>query len=126
MRWGVLGTGHIAGTFATDVPTYSSGVVAAVGSRDRDKAQAFIDAHPATAKGGAARAHGSYEELVADDKVEAVYIATPHAFHAEHALLALEAGKPVLVEKSFTVNAAQVRRVLDTARERGLFVMEAM
>ncbi len=126
LRWGVLGAGSIAGTFATDVPTLSSGVIAAVGSRDRDKAQAFIDSHPATAKGGPARAHGSYEELVADDEVEAVYVATPHAFHAEHALLALEAGKPVLVEKSFTVNAAQARRVLDAACQRGLFVMEAI
>ncbi|MCL3776752.1 MULTISPECIES: Gfo/Idh/MocA family oxidoreductase [unclassified Actinomyces] len=126
LRWGILGAGTIAGTFATDVPHLSSGVIAAVGSRDRDRAQAFIDAHPATAKGGAARAHGSYEELVADDEVEAVYVATPHAFHAEHALLALEAGKPVLVEKPFTVNTAQARRVLEAARERGLFAMEAM
>ncbi|WP_167202594.1 Gfo/Idh/MocA family protein [Actinomyces respiraculi] len=126
LRWGILGAGTIAGTFATDVPNFSSGIIAAVGSRDRDKAQAFIDARPATAKGGTARAHGSYEELVTNDEVEAVYVATPHAFHAEHALMALEAGKPVLVEKPFTVNTAQARRVLETARERGLFAMEAM
>ncbi|WP_172121067.1 Gfo/Idh/MocA family protein [Actinomyces faecalis] len=126
IRWGILGAGGIAGRFATDVPNLSSGVIAAVGSRDRSKAQTFIDAHPGTGKGGAARAHGSYEELVADPEVDAVYVATPHMFHAEQALLALRAGKPVLVEKSFTVNASQAREVLDLAQSQGLFAMEAM
>lgn len=126
LRWGVLGAGGIAGTFATDVPSLSSGVVCAVGSRDRERAQAFIDAHPTTAKGGPARAYGSYEDLLADPEVEAVYVATPHAFHHAHAVAALQAGKHVLVEKAFTQSAAQAAEVLDLARERGLFAMEAM
>lgn len=126
LAWGVLGAGHIAGTFMYAVPAYSSGRVVAVGSRDLDRARAFVDAYPQAGKGGAVHAHGSYEDLVADPEVEAVYVATPHAYHAEHALLALEAGKPVLVEKAFTRSADQARTVLDAARGRGLFAMEAM
>lgn len=126
LRWGIIGAGGIAGKFATDVPNLSSGVVCAVGSRSKDRAQAFIDAHPGTAKGGAARAYGSYEGLLADPEVEAVYVASPHSFHHRHALAALEAGKHVLVEKSFTQSAAQAREVLAAAADRGLFAMEAM
>ncbi|MBE6474195.1 MAG: Gfo/Idh/MocA family oxidoreductase [Actinomyces ruminicola] len=126
LRWGILGAGGIAATFATDVPAFSSGRIVAVGSRDRARAQAFIDAHPDAGKGQSVRAHGSYEALVGDPDVDAVYIATPHNFHCEQALLALEAGKPVLVEKSFTRNAAEARRVFDAARAANLFAMEAM
>ncbi|MBW3069285.1 MULTISPECIES: Gfo/Idh/MocA family oxidoreductase [unclassified Actinomyces] len=126
LRWGILGAGGIASTFATDVPAFSSGRIVAVGSRDRARAQAFIDAHPDAGKGQPVRAHGSYEALVGDPEVDAVYVATPHNFHCEQALLALEAGKPVLVEKSFARNAAEARRVFDAARATGLFVMEAM
>ncbi|MDO4243375.1 MAG: Gfo/Idh/MocA family oxidoreductase [Actinomyces sp.] len=126
LGWGVLGPGGIASTFATDVPAYSSGRVVAVGSRDPQRARAFVEAHPAAGKGQEVRAHSSYEKLVADPEVEAVYVATPHAFHAEHALLALEAGKPVLVEKAFTRDADQARTVLEEASRRGLFAMEAM
>lgn len=125
LRWGIIGAGGIAGTFYHDAQAWSSARVAAVASRDRDRARAFIDAHPLDGI-EPARALGSYEELVADPEVEAVYVATPHAFHAEHARLALEAGKPVLVEKSFTRNTAEARAVLDLARERGTFAMEAM
>ncbi|WP_147680794.1 Gfo/Idh/MocA family protein [Actinomyces ruminicola] len=126
LRWGVLGAGGIAATFATDVPAFSSGRIVAVGSRDRARAQAFIDAHPDAGKGQSVRAHGSYEALVGDPDVDAVYIATPHNFHCEQALLALGAGKPVLVEKSFTRSAAEARRVFDAARAANLFAMEAM
>lgn len=126
LRWGILGAGHIAGTFARDVPAYSSGLVTAVGSRDAARARALIEARPGAGGGEAVRAHGSYEALVSDPGVDAVYVATPHAFHADHALLALEAGKPVLVEKAFARSAAETRRVLDAARRRGLFAMEAM
>lgn len=125
LRWGIIGAGGIAGTFYHDAQAWSSARVVAVGSRDRDRAQAFIDDHPMEGI-EPARALGSYDELVEDPEVEAVYVATPHALHAEHARLALEAGKPVLVEKSFTRNAAEARAVLDLARERGLFAMEAM
>lgn len=69
---------------------------------------------------------GSYEQLVADDEVDVVYVATPHTFHFAHAGLALEAGRPVLVEKPFTANATDARRLVELARNRGLFAMEAM
>ncbi|RRC96243.1 Gfo/Idh/MocA family protein [Schaalia canis] len=120
LRWGILGAGGIAGTFARDVPAYSSGRIVAVASRDHERAQSFAHAH------GIGRVHDSYEQLVADPQVDAIYVATIHPMHAEHALLAIEAGKPVLVEKAFTMTAAQARRVFDAARERGVFVMEAM
>lgn len=125
LRWGIIGAGGIASTFHWNVQAYSSGRVVAVGSRDVERAERFIAEH--TPEGmERARGLGSYEELVADPEVEAVYVATPHAFHAEHARLALEAGKPVLVEKSFTRNAAEARDLLTLARGRGLFAMEAM
>lgn len=120
LRWGILGAGGIAGTFAHDVPAYSSGQVVAVAARDRARAEAFAQDH------GIERMHDSYEQLVADPQVDAIYVATIHPMHAEHALLTIEADKPVLVEKAFTMSAAQARRVFDAARERGVFVMEAM
>ena len=120
LRWGIIGAGGIAGVFADDVPAYSSGRVTAVGARSLDRAQAFADEH------GIPTAYGSYEELVSSPDIDAVYVATVHTFHAEHALLALRAGKPVLVEKGFTVNADQARQVFAEAESRGLAVMEAM
>lgn len=120
LRWGIIGAGGIAHTFATDVPAHTRSVVTAVGARDLARASDFADAH------GIPHAWGSYEELVEDPEVDAVYVATIHPRHADNAVLALRAGKPVLVEKSFTMDAAQARRVLDTARARSLFAMEAM
>lgn len=119
-RWGILGAGGIARQFLADARQATACEVTAVGSRDRDRAEAFAAAH------GIENAHGSYEDLVASDAIDAVYVATPHSEHRAHALLALEAGKPVLVEKAFTRNASEAREVLDTARRRGLFAMEAM
>ncbi|GAA4419778.1 Gfo/Idh/MocA family oxidoreductase [Georgenia halophila] len=120
LRWGILGAGGIARKFATEVPANSSQQVVAVGSRSVDKAEEFAQAH------GIGRAHGSYAGLLADPEVDVVYVATPHSHHREHAVLALEAGKPVLVEKAFTRNAGEAREVLAVAEERGLFAMEAM
>ncbi|MFC8681609.1 Gfo/Idh/MocA family protein [Microbacterium ureisolvens] len=118
-RWGILGPGGIARAFTSDLRTAGLDV-AAVGSRRRETAEAFA------ADFGIPRAHGSYEELVADPEVDIVYIATPHPMHAGNALLALEAGKHVLVEKAFTLNAAEAATVRDAAAERGLLAMEAM
>jgi len=120
LRWGILAAGGIARKFAADIPQHTASTVVAVGSRSRERAEEFATAN------GVARAHGSYEDLVADPEVEAVYVASPHSEHRDHALLAIEAGKHVLVEKSFTRNAAEAREVLDAARERGVFAMEAM
>jgi predicted dehydrogenase len=91
-----------------------------VGSRTPAAATSFAAEH------GIARAHGSWAELVADDEVDVVYVATPHPAHAEAALLALAAGKHVLVEKAFTMDAAQAHAVVDAARAEKLFAMEAM
>ncbi|MBW9110908.1 Gfo/Idh/MocA family protein [Microbacterium ureisolvens] len=118
-RWGILGPGGIARAFAGDLRTAGLDI-AAVGSRRRATAEAFA------ADFGIAHAHGSYEDLVTDPDVDIVYIATPHPMHAANALLALEAGKHVLVEKAFTLNAAEAAAVRDAAADRGLLAMEAM
>jgi predicted dehydrogenase len=119
LRWGILGPGGIARAFTSDLRTAGLDV-AAVGSRRLESAQAFA------ADFGIPRAYGSYQELVADPDVDIVYIATPHPMHAGQALLALEAGKHVLVEKPFTLNAAEAEAVAAAAAERGLLAMEAM
>ncbi|MFT3861591.1 Gfo/Idh/MocA family protein [Micropruina sp.] len=119
LRWGLLGAGGIAGVFAQNLLAEGF-TVQAVAARDGAKAQAFAD------RFGIATAHEGYEALVADPEVDAVYVNTTHNFHAEHALLAIEAGKPVLVEKAFTVTAAEARRVAEAARAAGVFVLEAM
>jgi predicted dehydrogenase len=119
IRWGILGAGGIADTFVNDL--IAAGIaVAAVGSRDADKARRFADDH------GIATAHGSYDDLVADPEVDAVYVATPHVFHEQNALLAIRAGKHVLVEKPFTVSADEAGRVLAAARAAGVVALEAM
>lgn len=120
IRWGVIAPGGIARDWTAALHATTASRVAAVGSRSLDRAQAFADEF------GVERAYGSYEELVADDGIDAVYVASPHSEHRDHALLALQAGKPVLVEKAFTRNAAEAKQVIDVARERGLLVVEAM
>lgn len=119
LRWGILGAGGIAATFTSDLQGAGS-TVSAVGSRDLAKAREFAD------RAGVPGAHGSYDDLVADPEVDVVYVATPHPFHAENALLAIAAGKHVLVEKAFTVNATEAERVFAAAREAGVVVLEAM
>ncbi len=120
LRWGILSTGGIAHTFASDLRFIDEGVVVAVGSRNQSSADAFGDEFDVPHR------HGSYEALVADDDVDVIYVATPHPFHLANASLALEAGKPVLVEKAFTMNAPQARELVDLSRAKGLFMMEAM
>jgi predicted dehydrogenase len=120
LRWGILGTGLIAHAFARDLTLSESGVVAAVGSRSQAGADRFA------AEFGVGRAHGGYESLVADPEVDAVYVATPHPMHRDNAILALRAGKPVLVEKPFAMNAGEAAEIVGVAREMGLFAMEAM
>ncbi len=120
IRWGIIGTGGIAQTFAADLEHTDSGTVAAVGSRRQETADAFGE------RFGVSRRHDSYEALVEDPEVDVVYVSTPHPMHHPDAMLALRAGKPVLVEKPFTMNAAEAEEIVATARERGLFAMEAM
>jgi predicted dehydrogenase len=120
LRWGVLGTGWIADRFVASLGRHTRQVVTAVGSRSGDSAGR------AAAAWGAERAHGSYEALVADPDVDVVYVATPHNHHLPHALLAIAAGKHVLVEKPVGLDAAEARAIGDAARDAGLFCMEAM
>ncbi|MBT0773064.1 Gfo/Idh/MocA family oxidoreductase [Kineosporia sp. J2-2] len=120
LRWGIIGTGGIAARFAADTALLDGTQVTAVGSRTVERAAGFA------ADQGIPAHHGSYQALVADPSVDAVYVATPHPFHAEHALLAIAAGKHVLVEKPFTMNAVEARTVVEAARRAGVFCMEAM
>ncbi|MCW4385154.1 Gfo/Idh/MocA family oxidoreductase [Salinibacterium sp. SYSU T00001] len=119
LRWGILGPGGIARAQTRDLLA-NGFTVTAVGSRRQESARAFAEEF------GIPTAHGSYEALVADPDVDVIYVATPHPFHVSGALLALDAGKHVLLEKPFTVTAADARAVVDRARERGLVVLEAM
>jgi predicted dehydrogenase len=120
LRWGIIGTGRIAHTFASDLRLINEGVVVAVGSRSQGSANAFGDEFDV------ANRHGSYESLVGDPEVDVVYVATPHPMHFDNAMLALEHGKPVLVEKAFTMNGAEARELVQAARAKDLFMMEAM
>ncbi|MFZ1996924.1 MAG: Gfo/Idh/MocA family oxidoreductase [Solirubrobacteraceae bacterium] len=120
LRWGILGTGGIARTFASDLQLTDSGVIGAVGSRSRGSADRFAD------ELGIESRHFSYESLVADPAVDVVYVATPHPMHRDNAILALSAGKPVLVEKPFAMNATEAIEIVEVARANALFAMEAM
>ncbi|MBN8217400.1 MAG: aldo/keto reductase [Spirochaetes bacterium] len=119
LRWGILGTGGIAKAFARGVAHSRTGVLAAVGSRSADGAEKF------GAEFGVPRRHPSYEALLADREVDAVYIATPHPFHAELSMRAAEAGKHVLCEKPASLNAAMVAAVIECAQRHKVFFMEA-
>jgi predicted dehydrogenase len=120
VRWGILGAGGIAATVGADIAATPGNEVVAVGSRDAARAAAFAGTLQIP------RSYGSYADLVDDDDLDVIYVATTHGQHHEHALLALGAGKPVLVEKAFTLNARQAREVVAEARRRDLFCMEAM
>jgi predicted dehydrogenase len=120
VRWGIVSTGKIATAFVKDLALLEECEVAAVGARRQESADAFAARH------GIPRAYGDYRSLVADPGVDVVYVGTPHALHREHVELAFEAGKPVLCEKAFTLTAAETEHLVALARERGLFLMEAM
>jgi predicted dehydrogenase len=120
LRWGIISTGGIARTFVNDLQYTESGVAVAVGSRTIEAANTFAD------RFGIAHRYGSYEELVADPDVDAVYVGTPHPMHFENARLALENNKPVLVEKAFTMTAHDAIELIELARAKKLFLMEAM
>lgn len=119
VRWGILGTGFIADLQASDLAEHGF-TIQAVGSRSAASATEFAAKFPI------ASAHGSYEDLVADPDVDVVYLSTPHPFHHENALLALNAGKHVLIEKPFAMNAWQARESVDLAEAKGLVALEAM
>jgi predicted dehydrogenase len=120
VRWGIVGPGNIAASVMPDFAHVPGASVVAVASRSAERAQDFAD------RFGIGRTYGSYAGIVADDEVDVLYIATPHPQHHEVALAAIEAGKSLLVEKSFTATVAGAEEVIRAARDRGVFVMEAM
>lgn len=120
LRWGVLAPGEIANDWVTTVHANSDQRVVAVASRTLSRAEAFASKH------SIARAYGSYDELVGDPEVDVVYIASPHSEHRNLALLAINAGKHVLVEKPIALNEAQAVEIAEAARAAGVFAMEAM
>ena len=120
MKVGILGAGSIARAMAMAVNGLEGVEGYAVASRDLSKAQAFCDTW------GFQKAYGSYEEMLQDPQVELVYVATPHSHHFEHTRLCIEHGKPALVEKAFTANAAQARELIAMAERKGVFLTEAI
>jgi predicted dehydrogenase len=120
LRWGILGSGWIAEQFIASARAHTRQEIAAVGSRSREKAKAFA------AEWRIATAHGSYEALVTDPGLDVIYVATPHNLHHEHVLLALDAGKHVLVEKPMALNRAQAAEMVALARAKGVFFAEAL
>lgn len=120
IRVGILGAGNIAGKMAQTLAGMERARAYAAASRDIEKAEAFAK------KWGVEKAYGSYEEMLLDEKVDLVYVATPHSHHYRHIRMCLEHGKHVLCEKAFTVNAKQAREVLELARKKGLLLTEAI
>ena len=120
LRWGILGTGWIAELFVTSLRRHTRQVIHAVGSRTT------TSANRAAAAWQVPVAHGTYESLVADPNVDVIYVATPHSYHYPHAVLAIEAGKHVLVEKPVGLDADEARGIAAAAARTGVFCMEAM
>jgi predicted dehydrogenase len=120
LRWGVLAPGRIAANWVGTVHANTDQKVVAVASRTLSRAQEFATANHID------RAYGSYEQLVSDPEVDIVYVAAPHNFHAELALLAIEAGKHVLIEKPIATTTADARAIRDAAKTAGVFAMEAL
>jgi len=120
IKWGILGCGKIARKFAADLQLVDDALLQAVGSSDGRSAKKFAEEFPAKT------IHNSYESLVSDPEVDIIYIATPHAFHPEHTLLCLDHGKAVLCEKAFALNRKQAESMIEKAREKKIFLMEAL
>jgi dihydrodiol dehydrogenase / D-xylose 1-dehydrogenase (NADP) len=120
IRWGILSTGNIARKMAETLNNSVDAELVAVGSRNQETVGAFADQY------GIPKRHASYEALVADPDVDVIYVATPHTFHRDNTILALEHGKHVLCEKAFSINADQAQEMVDVARSKNLFLMEAM
>ena len=120
INWGIIGLGNIANKFAKDLLTIENAQLYAVASRSQEKADAFATTY------NAIKAYNSYEALVNDTNIDAVYIATPHALHKENTLLCLEKGIAVLCEKPFAMNAEEVNTMISKAKEKNVLLMEAL
>jgi predicted dehydrogenase len=119
-KWGILGPGRIAHQFANGLKVIDDASLYAVASSKIERAKEFADEY------GGAKTYNSYEVLVNDPEVDGVYIATPHRFHFENVMLALNAGKPVLCEKPLTVNAGETKKLIETSKKNKVFLMEAL
>lgn len=120
INWGILSTGNIAESFTEDIKHVPDAEVVAVGSRNRDTAEAFGK------KYNIPNRHSSYQSLANDPEVDVIYIATPHAFHAENSIMCMNAKKAVLCEKAFCIHAGEARAMISAARENNVFLMEAL
>jgi len=120
IKWGILGPGNIAHSFAKGLSVISDAELIAAASRSIERANKFADEFDIP------RRYGSYDELVSDADIDAIYVSTAHPFHKACAILALKAGKAVICEKPLAVNVAQVKEMMDCARKEGRFLMEAM
>ncbi len=120
IRWGILGPGKIAHSFAKDLALVEGGRLTAVASRNLSRAKAFANEY------GAEDALGSYEELLNSDQVDVIYIATPHTAHMQWAIKAMEHGKHILCEKPLGINLTQVQEIVAIAKENSVFLMEAL
>ena len=120
IRWGILGLGKIANSFATDLQGVAGSELYAVASRSQEKANEFGAQHKAT------KCYENYEDLAKDPQVDAVYIATPHVRHHQDTLMCLKHGKAVLCEKPFAMNLSQVEEMIAAAKEHNVLLMEAL
>ncbi len=120
IRWGILGCGRIAGKFASDLKLVPNAALIACGARSKQSADEFASTYNIPHK------HYSYEDLVKDDEVDVVYVATPHSHHHQHTLLCIEHNKAVLCEKAFAINYKQAKEMIDAARNKKVFLMEAV
>jgi len=123
-NWGIIAPGRIARNFAQGLNVVEGARLAAVASRNADRARAFVN-EQARAEDNT-RVYDNYADLVADQDIDAVYIANPHRFHYDAVRLALEAGKPVLCEKPLCVNAEQAETLVRLAEDQNVFLMEAL
>lgn len=120
VKWGIIGLGKIAGKFATGLKDAEEAELYAVASRDKEKAEEFANEYEA------AKSFGSYKELMEDEDVEVIYIATPHVFHKDLTIECLQHGKAVLCEKPFAMNYEQAKEMIQAAKKNKIFLMEAL
>ena len=120
IKWGIIGLGKIANKFATDLKVVNDSELYAVASRSKEKSDAFAKEYSAN------KAYNSYEDLAKDNQVDAIYIATPHPFHAVHAIMCLKHKKPVLCEKPLAMNLQEVEEMIAVAKENNVLLMEAL
>jgi predicted dehydrogenase len=120
IRWGILGCGNIAAKFASDLQYVNNAELVAVGSRKQNVADEFAK------RFSASHSHGSYEDLVTDNDVDVIYIASPHGLHHQHALLCIENKKAVVCEKAFAINRRQAKEMIGAAKSQNIFLMEAL